>query len=1327
MKPHHLTHRISAVCLAAFALTATVKAQQTVIQVDHTWNYLHPMGALPPRPDTTPDPDFEATWFLAEPDFVTTYDGPSFTANTDGNPAVLDSADSGPGQGPFAYGTVDVIAPTTALTLPDTNNRFSSYFRTTFTVPAGGLIEPTIRIACDDGGFIYLDGTLIATVNITDGVTDTYTSFASDADSTEVDPAGLFTFHLRSAGVQPGAMPGDVNVLVPVPSLTAGVHTLAISVHNNAATSSDMGLQLELMALDATTTTLHPVVSNAVRNDQGTPGNVSDDTFTFDVSITGSNTSAAWNSDAIPATGSYGVVTTMGPFSAVSPAIVVFTDSVNPAGTATVTVPAPAPAFVNLVNYNHTWKVMNPQGGVIPPDADFETTWFLKESDFATQYNGPNFGADGVAGSYEAVTGPGPFQVGGITGIAANQPVGAAGTTLTLPASGNRKTSYYRTTFTTTQPMSVLNFEVLCDDGVYIYLDGNLVAQENMTAAPGFNSVAANARNENTITPIDLSQPPGGNVIGTVAGLPAGEHTLAVSLHQAAFDSSDFGIALKLAGIEVIGQTIIQAAAGPAIRNNAGTPLVPGDDTFTFEVTVTGSNGGANWTSDSIPASGNYGVATVFGPFPVSGGSKTVIVAAASDPTVTASVTVVPPASTMTAAVSNVTRDGNGTPTDPRDDTFSFQVTADGAFLSGSWDSNQTAPPSGSYGVPVVFGPFPIASSPLTATLTDSQVTTATASVTVYTPRYTPLIEIVPYSQTWSVMNPITGVMPDGPGGPDADFETTWYLAEESFTTIYNGPTFGSGGTAAYQAISGPAPFAVGGVDGIGAVTTIGPVGTAITLPPTDQRFTSYYRTTFTTSENIDSLKFDVLCDDGIFIYLDGVLVARHNITVDDTFMSFAANGAEQEIATIDMAAAPGGDVVVSTPSLAAGNHTLAVSLHQTNATSSDAGFALTLHGRPATGVSINAVVGTVTRNFNNSLTPTDDTFNFPVTVTAVNGGANWNSNAVPATGSYGVETLFGPLPVSQAPKRIVFSDSGDPLAISPGVAALPAIFGLKNFNGTLSPVLPALPIPANWTANPSNISHSSNVGVAAPGSVISSEVVDLSGATGPVQFRMNLNASDTSAGSNFDDTDTVLVELVLNDGLAEQRINLITPFDTNANGLLNGFSGADTAAYNAGKAADELNGAQVDAQASANHTFALGHVIPDNITSAQVVVTVVDLGGTESVTLSGVTFTPSTAIVDSDGDGQSDPSEALAGTNPNDPSDYLRVTAISPAGAGANVTFPSKIGINYTAEVSETVEAGWVAFGNPIAGTGAPITVNLPQVPLPGENKYFLRIRVIP
>src|SRR5262245_16050667 len=76
-------------------------AQTTLIDWNHSWNYMHPMGAMPDRPGGGADPDFDTTWFLKAADFAAQYDGPTIgppqAAGVPGTPA---SYDHGAGPGP---------------------------------------------------------------------------------------------------------------------------------------------------------------------------------------------------------------------------------------------------------------------------------------------------------------------------------------------------------------------------------------------------------------------------------------------------------------------------------------------------------------------------------------------------------------------------------------------------------------------------------------------------------------------------------------------------------------------------------------------------------------------------------------------------------------------------------------------------------------------------------------------------------------------------------------------------------------------------------------------------------------------------------------------------------------------------------------------------------------------------------------------------------------------------------------------------------------------------------------------------------------------------
>ncbi|HKX62575.1 MAG TPA: hypothetical protein VJS65_12035 [Verrucomicrobiae bacterium] len=137
------------------------------------------------------------------------------------------------GPGPFGIettaGTLARLPTPIATVLPAPNSNFlTAYFRTTVTVPAvnaGSTLVLTHLV--DDGAIFYVDG--VRTLNYN----------------------GPTTNPTLSTDLAPGTVPGDGDaMLVSMPiALSAGSHSLAVEVHQNTASSSDVVFGAELRTL----------------------------------------------------------------------------------------------------------------------------------------------------------------------------------------------------------------------------------------------------------------------------------------------------------------------------------------------------------------------------------------------------------------------------------------------------------------------------------------------------------------------------------------------------------------------------------------------------------------------------------------------------------------------------------------------------------------------------------------------------------------------------------------------------------------------------------------------------------------------------------------------------------------------------------------------------------------------------------------------------------------------------------------------------------------------------------------------------------------------
>lgn len=172
--------------------------------------------------------------------------------------------------------------------------------------------------------------------------------------------------------------------------------------------------------------------------------------------------------------------------------------------------------------------------------------------------------------------------------------------------------------------------------------------------------------------------------------------------------------------------------------------------------------------------------------------------------------------------------------------------------------------------------------------------------------------------QAWRYLNPQNAVNPDNGSN---NFNSTWFTAGFVDT--------------GWTAVTNPVNFGYGAIDGFSPTNPV----TNITAPPSGSPYTAYFRTTFTTVQEFEALTFNLLADDGAIVYLNGAEVHRTSgfgLAADTYFLlTTTQSGNEVFLSPISIAG-----------TLAAGTHTLAVSVHQGGSnTSSDLGLQLSFEG----------------------------------------------------------------------------------------------------------------------------------------------------------------------------------------------------------------------------------------------------------------------------------------------------------------------------------------------------------------------------------------------
>jgi len=151
--------------------------------------------------------------------------------------------------------------------------------------------------------------------------------------------------------------------------------------------------------------------------------------------------------------------------------------------------------------------------------------------------------------------------------------------------------------------------------------------------------------------------------------------------------------------------------AANIVCDDNGTPADPSDDTFTFDITVNGSNtdpAASNTFSDDQGNAGiAYGTTLSYGPFPIAGGNVIVSFTDADDAACTGMMMGTAPAPCSNAMCSisasvMTSCDDAGTPEDDSDDITTYTVTVTGTNAGATFTDDQ-GNAGVMYGTPIIY------------------------------------------------------------------------------------------------------------------------------------------------------------------------------------------------------------------------------------------------------------------------------------------------------------------------------------------------------------------------------------------------------------------------------------------------------------------------------------------------------------------------------------------------------------------------------------------------------------------------------------------------
>ena len=475
---------------------------------------------------------------------------------------------------------------------------------------------------------------------------------------------------------------------------------------------------------------INATVSNIVCDDNGTGNNNTDDTFTFDLLVSGQNIGVNWQSTDGTLSGTYGAIQNFGPFSIANGNLNFdLQDLATLTCITSISVNAPAACSDPcVINFDLVDVICNDNGTITDPTDDFYEINIQASATNAGASNSFEIFANNISqGIFDYATG-GMFTLpadGSAVQILiqdADEPLCSAEQDIGTLAPCNEDCSINAT---------VSN--IICDDNG----TGNDDTDDTFT----FDLLVSGQN-------ISVSwQSTDGTLSGTY-GAAQNFGPFSIANGNLNFDLQDLTTLTCITSISVNAPAacsdpcVINFDLVDVICNDNGTITDPTDDFYEINIQASATNAGAS-NSFEIFANNisqgffDYATGGMF-TLPADGSAVQILIQDADEPLCSAEqdIGTLEPCNedcSIIATISNIVCDDNGTGNDDTDDTFTFDLLVSGQNVGASWQSTDGSL-SGTYGAVQNFGSFPIANGDFNFDLQDLTTLTCTASILVNAP-----------------------------------------------------------------------------------------------------------------------------------------------------------------------------------------------------------------------------------------------------------------------------------------------------------------------------------------------------------------------------------------------------------------------------------------------------------------------------------------------------------------------------------------------------------------------------------------------------------------